>query len=62
LPNPTTEYVISVPNTLPKQFGLDKYLDYNKQFEKAFLEPMKTLSDSIGWKTEKMLTLEDFWK
>jgi len=62
LPNPTTEHVISVPNTLPKQFGLDKYLDYNKQFEKAFLEPMKTLADSIGWKTEKMLTLEDFWK
>ena len=24
LPNPTTEHVISVPNTLPKQFGLDK--------------------------------------
>ena len=62
LPNPTTEHVISVPNTLPKQFGLDKYIDYNKQFEKAFLEPMKTIAESIGWKTEKVLTLEDFWK
>ena len=62
LPNPARENVISVPNTLPKQFGLDKYIDYNKQFEKAFLEPMKTLAESIGWRTEKVLTLEDFWK
>ena len=62
LPNPTREHVISVPNTLPKQFGLDKYIDYNKQFEKAFLEPMKTIAESIGWRTEKVLTLEDFWK
>ena len=62
MPNPTTEHVISVPNTLPKQFGLDKYIDYNKQFEKAFLEPMKTIAESIGWRTEKVLTLEDFWK
>ena len=62
LPNPARDNVISVLNTLPKQLGLDKYIDYNKQFEKAFLEPMKTIAESIGWRTEKTLTLEDFWK
>ena len=62
LPNPVRDNVISILNTLPKQLGLDKYIDYNKQFEKAFLEPMKTIAESIGWRTEKRLTLEDFWK
>jgi hypothetical protein len=62
LPNPTREHVISCPQTLPKQLGLDKYIDYNKQFEKSFLEPMKTIADSAGWKVENTMTLEDFWK
>jgi len=61
LPNPTREHVISCPQTLPKQLGLDKYIDYNKQFEKSFLEPMKTIADSAGWKVENTMTLEDFW-
>ena len=62
LPNPTREHVISVPNALPKQFGLDKYIDYDKQFEKSFLEPMKAVAQSAKWKVEKIMTLEDFWK
>ena len=62
LPNPTREHVISVPNALPKQFGLDKYIDYDKQFEKSFLEPMKAVAESAKWKVEKIMTLEDFWK
>jgi len=61
LPNPAREHVISCPQTLPKQLGLDKYIDYNKQFEKSFLEPMKSIADSAGWKVEKIMTLEDFW-
>ncbi len=61
LPNPAREHVISCPQTLPKQFGLDKYIDYNKQFEKSFLEPMRSIADSAGWKVEKIMTLEDFW-
>ena len=61
LPNPCREHVISVPNTLPKQFGLDKYIDYEKQFDKSFLEPIKTVADSAEWRVEKTITLEDFW-
>ena len=62
LPNPTREHVISVPNTLPKQLGLDKYIDYEKQFEKSFLDPIRTVADSAQFKTENVMTLEDFWK
>ena len=61
LPNPSREHVISVPSTLPKQFGLDKYIDYEKQFSKSFLDPIKTVADAADWKVEHMLTLEDFW-
>ena len=61
LPNPARENVISVASALPKQLGIDKYIDYEKQFSKSFIEPMKTITDAIGWKLEKVVTLEDFW-
>ncbi len=62
LPNPTRENVISISQALPKQFGVDEYIDYQKQFEKSFLEPMKTITESIGWKVEQgQATLEDFF-
>lgn len=61
LPNPIRENVISVPNTLPKQLGLDTYIDYDTQFEKSFLEPIKTITDAIGWRIEKQQTLEMFF-
>ena len=41
--------------------GLDKYIDYDKQFSKSFLDPIKTVADAAEWKVEHMLTLEDFW-
>jgi DNA polymerase elongation subunit (family B) len=62
LPNITKGHVISCPSMLPKQFGLDKYIDYDKQFEKSFLGPMQSIAEAAGWQTEKISTLEDFWK
>jgi DNA polymerase elongation subunit (family B) len=62
LPNITRGHVISCPSILPKQFGLDKYIDYDKQFEKSFQGPMETIAEAAGWQTEKISTLEDFWK
>jgi DNA polymerase elongation subunit (family B) len=62
LPNPAREHVIACPKTLPKQFGLDKYVDYDKQFQKSFLEPIESIAHSAGLKTEIIATLEDFWK
>ena len=61
LPNPVKENVISVVNTLPKVLGIDTFIDYDLQFEKAFLEPLKIISNVIGWKTEQINTLEDFF-
>ena len=61
MPNPTQNIVISVPDILPPEFKLQKYIDYDLQFEKSFLEPIKNILDVIGWSTEKRSTLEDFF-
>jgi DNA polymerase elongation subunit (family B) len=60
-PNPIDDTVISYPNRLPSEFNLDKYVDYDLQFEKAFLEPVKIILDSIGWSAEKTNSLDSFF-
>jgi hypothetical protein len=55
------ENVISFISDFPKELGIDKYIDYELQFEKAFLEPLKAILDAIGWKIEKTTSLEDFF-
>ena len=57
-PNKFGENVISYLQTLPKEFGLDKQVDYDLQFSKSFLEPIKVIMDKIGWKPEKVANLE----
>jgi len=60
-PNPVRQNVLSVLSTLPKDFGLEKYIDYDIQFDKAFLEPLKIILSSVGWSPEKTSTLEGFF-
>ena len=43
---------------LPTEFGLHEYINYNMQFEKSFLEPLKTILSCVGWDYEKRATLE----
>lgn len=62
LPNPLHDTVISVPGVLPKQLGMDGYIDYNMQFEKSFIDPLKNILDAINWTTEETITVEDFFK
>ena len=52
-PNKIGENVISYLNTFPKELGLDKQVDYDVQFSKVFLEPIKVIMDTIGWQPEK---------
>jgi DNA polymerase elongation subunit (family B) len=60
-PNPFHDTVISSPDVLPKEFKLGSYLDYEKQFEKGYLDPIEIILHAIGWKSEKVATLEDFF-
>mgnify|MGYP003681964187 CR=1 FL=1 len=62
LPNPIRENVISFPgDQLPRELEINKYIDYETQFEKVFLKPMRSILDAIGWHEEKIDTLEDFF-
>jgi DNA polymerase elongation subunit (family B) len=60
-PNIIHENVISFIQDFPKELGLDKYVDHELQFEKAFLEPLKAILDAIGWKTEHTVNLDLFF-
>lgn len=59
--NPTKENVIGFIDVLPAEFKLDRFVDNDTQFEKAFLEPAKSIIEAIGWKAEPVATLEDFF-
>jgi len=59
--NPTRENVISFLNDFPVELGLGKYIDYELQFGKAFLEPLKVILDAINWNVEKTVNLELFF-
>ena len=60
-PNPIYENVISFIQDFPKELGLNSYVDYDLQFEKGFLEPLKTILNAIGWNSEKQITLDSFF-
>jgi DNA polymerase elongation subunit (family B) len=55
------DQVIAFPNSLPKEFKLEEYIDYDHQFDKAFLRPLKTILEKIGWNWEHVSTLEGFF-
>ena len=59
--NPIRENVISFISDFPLELGIDKYIDYDLQFEKAFLDPVKVILDAIGWNVEKVVNLELFF-
>ena len=60
-PNIIQENVISFIQEFPKELGLDKYVDYELQFEKSFIDPLKSILDVIGWNMEKTVNLESFF-
>lgn len=61
MPNPIGENIISVPFALPKEFELHEFIDYETQFEKTFMNPVKRITDAVGWETEEKDSLESFF-
>lgn len=60
-PNPIHENVISIYNRLPPEFNLNKYIDYNVQFEKEFLGPINKIAKLVGWDLTNTATLDQFF-
>ena len=34
---------------VPKELDIHKYIDYDTQYEKAFVEPIKFIAEKINW-------------
>lgn len=60
-PNRLHENVIAFMDYLPEEFGLQKYIDYELQFQKTFLDPIDPILSAVGWSSEEISTLEDFF-
>jgi len=61
MPNGIKENVIAFNNLLPKELDLHTFIDYNKQYDKAFVEPLRHLLDALQWEVEPVATLEEFF-
>ena len=55
------DHIIAFPNSLPREFNLGEFIDYDVQFEKSFLEPINRILEKIGWNWKHINTLEGFF-
>ena len=60
-PNPIHENVMSFIQDFPRELGIEKYIDYDLQFEKSFLDPLKIILDVIEWNVERTASLDSFF-
>jgi len=60
-PNPHQTNAIAMINGFPPEFDIEKWIDFDTQFEKSFLKPLQGLLTPVGWNYEKKSTLEDFF-
>lgn len=60
-PNPIFENVFGFETIFPRETELEKYIDYDLQFEKAFVDPIQAIMTAIGWNVEAKGTLEDLF-
>lgn len=60
LPNPVKQNVFAFPDYMPKEFKLEKYVDYDLQFEKTFMTVVEPIVETIGWSVDDSGSLEDF--
>ena len=53
--------VISFPTKLPKELDLHRFIDYDKQFNISFLDPLVNILNVVDWKSKEESSLEDFF-
>jgi len=61
-PNHIGENCIAFTSKLPKEFGVDTYIDYDMMFQKTFLDPLETILNSINWHAKPVASLESLFE
>lgn len=62
LPNPIKENILAFVDRFPRELlSLEQYIDYDEQFEKAFMHPLRGILEAAGWQAEDRGSLEEFF-
>jgi DNA polymerase elongation subunit (family B) len=57
-PNIIGENCIAFVTTIPTEFNLSQYYDFDTMFQKSFLDPIESIIQGIGWSTKPRASLE----
>ena len=60
-PNPIHQHVIGFVTALPPEFEIHKYVDWEEQFRKSFMEPLRVICTAVGWTPEHVTTLDSLF-
>ena len=52
-PNALQSNVIAFLGELPKEFDLHKQVDFDRQFEKSFVDPISLILECIDWRVDR---------
>ena len=61
LPNPVKENIFGFKERFPEELNLNKYINYELQFKKSFIEPLNMILETLNWSDEKRVSLQDFF-
>jgi len=59
--NPWRTTTIAFHDEIHPELGITKYIDVNSQYIKTFLNPLHSLTNLVGWKTEAVNSIDDFF-
>lgn len=60
-PNSIRENIFGFKDAFPHELKLEKYIDYELQFQKTFIEPINMILKTLNWTDEKVVSLQDFF-
>ena len=49
LPNPVKENIFGFKERFPEELNLNKYINYELQFKKSFIEPLNMILETLNW-------------
>lgn len=61
LPNPLRENIFACPDELPSDFELEPFIDYEKQFDKTLVDPLRHIIEAAGMKLTDDIDISQFF-